>query len=89
MSRKNVSKAPGCPCPALPELVIWRDIASHKGGHWSESPESGGSVLCYTAGWVTHEDETDITIHSTITDGGYGHDTVIPRGVVVERRKLK
>lgn len=89
MSDRKQSKAPGFPCPELPELITWRDIASHKGGHWSDEPTSGGSVLCYTAGWVTHEDDIDITVHSTITDGAYGHDTVIPIGCVVSRRTLK
>ena len=75
------------------ELFIWRDIASHKGAVWSDTPKSGGSWLMYTAGWVTDEDETDLTIHSTIGDPNreptYGHDTVIPKGCIVKRTILK
>lgn len=83
------NKAPGSASPAL-ELIIWRDIASHKGGHWSDDPTSGGSIICETAGWVTAEDEIDLTVHSTRSqDGAYGHDTCIPKGCVTKRIKLR
>lgn len=75
------------------ELIVWRDIASHKGGSWSESPESGGTWIMYTAGWVTAQTKHDITIHSTRGDPArepcYGHDTCIPVGCIVSRTVLR
>lgn len=75
------------------ELVVWRDIVSHKGGEWSDEPGSGGSWLMFTCGWVTDETEIDLTVHSTIGDPKremvLAHDTVIPRGCVVKRIVLR
>lgn len=75
------------------ELVIWLDIASHKGGDWSEDPKSEGLWPMYTVGWVTDETDRAITMHSSVGDPRrapcYGHDTVIPKGAIVERRVLR
>jgi hypothetical protein len=75
------------------ELVVWRDIASHKGANWSDTPTSGGTWLMYTAGWVTDETDIDLTIHSTIGDPTremtFAHDTVIPKGCIVKRTVIR
>ena len=75
------------------ELIVWADIASHKGSEWSDSPKSDGPWLMYTAGWVTDEDRKTITVHSTVGDPRreptYGHDTVIPRGCIVSRKVIR
>lgn len=74
-------------------LIEWRDIASHKGGEWSDDPKSGGTWPMLTAGWVTDEDDMDVTIHSTIGDPSrprtYGHDTAIPKGCVIKKTMLR
>jgi len=75
------------------ELIIWRDIASHKAANWSESPLSGGTWVMYTAGWVTDETEREVTVHSTLGDPSreptYAHDTVIPTGCIEKRIVLR
>ena len=72
------------------ELIIWNDPASHKGGGWSQEKTSLGTYTMYTAGWVTDENEREVTIHSTIGEPEiYGHDTVIPRGCIVARKVLR
>lgn len=81
------------PTYAPVELIEYEDIASHKGGEWSDSPASGGTWTMYCAGWVTDEDETSVTVHSTIGDPRrspcYGHDTVIPKGAITRRLVLR
>lgn len=75
------------------ELIIWRDIASHKAANWSDSPLSNGTWLMYTAGWVTDETTSEVTIHSTLGDPmrepTYAHDTVIPKGCIEKRITLR
>lgn len=75
------------------ELIGYRDIASHKGGDWSDSPTSGGTWVMWVAGWVTDETDEEITVHSTIGDPRreptYGHDTVIPVGCIVHRSVMR
>jgi len=64
-------------------VVVWDDIISYKGGGWSQVPHSGPPSTFRTAGWVTDETDTYYTIHSSLSDQGlYGHDTVIPKGVI-------
>lgn len=75
------------------ELIVYDDIASHKGADWSSDPKSGGLWRMYCVGWVTEETREYITVHSTLGDPdrepNYGHDTVIPKGAIVERRVLR
>jgi len=48
----------------------------------------------YTAGWVLFEDENVVKMVSThsdpkMSDVTYGHDTIIPKGCILERRILR
>ena len=77
------------------ELVTWQDIASHFGGGWFPAEGVGKleTATCYSVGWVVHENRKYITLvadRSYLAGGeSYGHDTVIPKAVIINRRVLK
>lgn len=75
------------------ELVIWEDITSHS-TEWFDNVDDLNPWLMYTAGWVLYEDENVIKMVSTHSDPKqeqitYGHDTIIPKGAVKERKTIR
>lgn len=70
-------------------LIEWKDPTSHKGGGWSREPKSDGAYTVWTVGWITQETKTEITIHSSVGENLFGHDTVLPRGCIVSKKILR
>ena len=75
------------------ELVIWQDITSNT-NEWFDDISNLNTYTFYTAGWVLLEDDNVIKMVSTHSDPKedditYGHDTIIPKGCVIDRIVLK
>lgn len=71
-------------------LVVWSDITSNHSG-WFESFKGLEPAISYTSGFLVEETKDVIKLASSIIpeagdDRGdiYGHDTIIPKGVVLE-----
>lgn len=82
---------------ALPYVCVeWVDITSAHGGAWiapGELDESAALGTCWTSGWVVKETKEFLCVVSSICLMGdevsFGHDTVIPHGVVKKRHKRR
>ena len=59
------------------------------GGHWNEgaAPRPDEDLLVYSVGWLTHEDDNQIIMVQSLTDGSHGNSLIIPRGMVVKLQK--
>ena len=75
---------------ASPSLYVvkWQDILSDS--TWvGSNPEKVKPVLWVTVGWVGHSSKRKVGMADSKTaDGDWGGITVIPTGVIVERRRI-
>lgn len=77
-SRRRAPRAPAEPCVAL---VHWLDAMMV--GHWQEgTPDPREDLAVYSAGFLLHEDDERIVLVQSLTDGSYGNELQIPRGMV-------
>lgn len=69
-------------------VVKWQDILSDStwvGGN----PEKVKPVICVTVGWVVHSSKRKVVMaDSKSDDGDWGGITVIPTGVIVEKKRI-
>ena len=75
------------PRPAL-YVVKWQDILIDCA--WvGVNPEKVMPALCVTVGWIVHSSEAKVVMADSKTaDGDWGGVTVIPTGVIVERKRI-
>ena len=73
------------PCMAL---VTWLDAMMQ--GHWNEgAPNPKSDLLVFSAGFLIYEDKERIVLVQSLTDGSYGNELQIPRGMVKEIARVK
>ena len=75
-----------------PTLVIWRDAYSPD-ATWMTADDLGDPVIVATVGYIIDGPKGYVTVaDSTYKTGGqrwYGGVTVIPKAMVIERRRLQ
>ena len=72
-------------------LVEWLDHCSWSGGPWSTLKDLKDlkPQVITSVGYLVVEEETYITIASTVGDDMYSGDTCILKSCITKRRKLK
>ena len=66
-------------------LVEWLDALAQ--GEWHEPKRE--DLLCKTAGFVVYEDDQQIELAGTITDGMCNNSITIPKRMIIKRRGIK
>ena len=66
-------------------LVEWLDALAQ--GEWHEPKRE--DLQCKTVGFVVYEDEQQIELAGTITDGMCNNSITIPKQMIVKRKAIK
>lgn len=75
------------PRPAL-YVVKWQDILSDCA--WvGSNPEKVMPAICVTVGWIVHSSDAKVVMADSKTaDGDWGGVTVIPTGVIIDKKRI-
>lgn len=71
-------------------VVEWQDICSDATWH-DGNPSTANPETCWTVGWLVHECDQKLVLADSKSKGddeGWGGLTVIPIGVVVDRKRI-
>ena len=72
------------PCIAM---VTWEDAMMQ--GHWNEgAPDPKHDLIVYTVGFLLHEDRARLVMVQSLTDGSYGNEIQIPKGMIRQLIKV-
>jgi hypothetical protein len=68
-------------------FVEWQDALMN--GHWhDDAPNPLEDLTVYSVGFLLHEDAKRIVMVQSLTDGSYGNELQIPRGMVTKLTKI-
>lgn len=64
-------------------VVEWEDAASNSGHYQKNDPETYGTVMCRTVGYLLNKDKHRVVLATEwFEDGGFRHTHSIPKGMV-------
>ena len=69
-------------------IVEWIDIASDASWVSEKDAQKMECVTCIEVGWMIHEDKKQIVLSSQFNDSDCGNRTVIPRGVILDIKRI-
>lgn len=72
--------------------IEWMDAKSEGEKGWKGMADlEGNPMLCFSIGWVLHENALAITLASSLTDDGedYDGDVTIPKSWILNSREIR
>lgn len=70
-------------------IITWSDIVEKSSWLSDEEAQGFQPVSCKNVGWFVNTDESNVRITSSVADDGDKNITVIPKGTILDVRKIR